>query len=156
MTPCRLWYYGLTHPAAAVDVKDVRLWRAPDHTRIVFDLTGPVDHKLIPLDNPSRIVIDIENTRLKADLSDISLEKTPVSRIRSGVRDGDDLRVVLDMGATVKPRSFVLRANEQAGDRLVLDLYDKESGKGTVRKSVRQSSKRDIVIAIDAGRRSTV
>lgn len=141
----------LTHPAAAVDVKDVRLWRAPDHTRIVFDLTGPVDHKLIPLDNPSRIVIDIENTRLKADLSDISLEKTPVSRIRSGVRDGDDLRVVLDMGAGVNPRSFILKANEQAGDRLVLDLYDKKTGSSTVKKSVRQSSKRDIIVAIDAG-----
>jgi N-acetylmuramoyl-L-alanine amidase len=141
----------LTHPAAAVDVKDVRLWRAPDHKRIVFDITGPVDHNLIPLDNPSRIVIDIENTRLKADLSDISLEKTPVSRIRSGVRDGDDLRVVLDMGAGVNPRSFILKANEQAGDRLVLDLYDKKTGSSTVKKSVRQSSKRDIIVAIDAG-----
>ena len=42
----------------AVEVHEVRLWRAPDHTRIVFDLTGPSDHKLIVLDNPRRIVLN--------------------------------------------------------------------------------------------------
>ena len=140
-----------TTGAFAADVQDVRLWRAPDHTRIVFDLSGPVEHKLIVLDNPSRIVLDIDNTRLKANLADLTLAKTPVARIRSGVREGDDLRVVLDMSATVKPRSFILKANDQAGDRLVLDLYDKRSGSAKVTKSVRQSSRRDIIVAIDAG-----
>ena len=142
----------LTSTAWAVEVHDVRLWRAPDHTRIVFDLTGPVEHKLIVLDNPSRIVVDVEDTRLKTSLSGLELDKTPVSRIRSGVRAGDDLRVVLDMGAKVDPRSFVLKANEQAGDRLVLDLYDRQKASATtVKKSVKQSAKRDIVVAIDAG-----
>jgi N-acetylmuramoyl-L-alanine amidase len=47
----------------------------------------------------------------------------------------------------------VLKANEQAGDRLVLDLYDqqKASSTTTVKKSVRQNPKRDIIVAIDAG-----
>jgi N-acetylmuramoyl-L-alanine amidase len=139
-----------TPAAVAVDVKEVRLWRAPDHTRIVFDLSGPAEHKLMLLDNPSRIVLDIEDTKLKASLADLALDKTPVTGIRSAVREGDNLRVVLDMGATVKPRSFALKANERAGDRLVLDLYDK-TATGTVKKSVRQTSKRDIIIAIDAG-----
>ena len=140
----------------AVEVHDVRLWRAPDNTRIVFDLTGPTEHKLMVLDSPRRIVVDIENARLKTDLSDLKLANTPVSGIRSGVRDGDDLRVVLEMSATVNPRSFVLKANEKAGDRLVLDLYDQQAeGESTtvttVKKSVKQSAKRDIIIAIDAG-----
>ena len=140
----------------AVEVHDVRLWRAPDNTRIVFDLTGPTEHKLMVLDSPRRIVVDIENTRLKTDLSGLKLSNTPVSGIRSGVRDGDDLRVVLEMSATVNPRSFVLKANEKAGDRLVLDLYDQQAEGDsttvtTVKKSVKQSAKRDIVIAIDAG-----
>ena len=109
---------------AAVEVHDVRLWRAPDHTRIVLDMSGPAEHKLIQLDNPSRIVLDVEDTRLRASLDKLSLDKTPIRSIRSGVREGDDLRVVLDMSAAVRPRSFSLKANEQAGDRLVLDLYD--------------------------------
>jgi N-acetylmuramoyl-L-alanine amidase len=143
----------LASTAQAVEVHAVRLWRAPDHTRLVFDLSGPAEHKLIILENPSRIVLDVENAALKANLDTLKLSDTPVSRIRSGVREGDDLRLVLDMSATVAPRSFALKSNEQSGDRLVLDLYDKKAGSSsaTVKKSVSQSSKRNIVIAIDAG-----
>ena len=135
----------------AAEVHDVRLWRAPDHTRIVFDLTGPAQHKLIMLSNPSRIVLDIQDTQLRAELSRLKLTDTPVQLIRSGVRDGDDLRIVLEMGVQVDPRSFALKANEQAGDRLVLDLYDQQVRVADVKKSVKQSAKRDIIIAIDAG-----
>jgi N-acetylmuramoyl-L-alanine amidase len=137
--------------AWAVEVHEVRLWRAPDHTRIVFDLTGPSEHKLMVLDNPRRIVLDMENATLKANLDTLKLDNTPVARIRSGVRDGDDLRVVLDISAIVNPRSFALKANDKAGDRLVLDLYDRESKTPAIKKSVKQSAKRDIIIAIDAG-----
>ena len=144
----------LATPASlALEVRDVRLWRAPDHTRIVFDLSAPVSHKLIQLQAPDRIVVDLEDTRLRAKLDEIPLENTPVQRLRSGIRDGDDLRIVLDMSAAVTPRSFVLKANEQRGDRLVLDLYDQERRveKPSIKKSVAASSRRDIVIAIDAG-----
>ncbi len=137
--------------AWAVEVHEVRLWRAPDHTRIVFDLTGPSEHKLMVLDNPRRIVLDMENTSLKANLDTLKLSNTPVARIRSGVRDGDDLRVVLDISAVVNPRSFSLRANDKAGDRLVLDLYDQQTKAPAAKKSVKRAAKRDIVSAIDAG-----
>ena len=136
-----------------VEVHDVRLWRAPDHTRIVFDLTGPVEHKLIVLGNPGRIVVDLQDTRLKASLSNLKLDKTPISQVRSGIREGDDLRVVFEVNARVDPRTLVLKANERASDRLVLDLYDQveASASTTVKKSVKQTAKRDIVVAIDAG-----
>lgn len=137
----------------AAEVHDVRLWRAPDHTRIVFDLSGPAEHRLLTLDNPARIVLDISGTVLKASLTSLPLADTPITLIRSGIRDGNDLRVVFDISAAVDPRSFALQANAQAGDRLVLDLYDREAAaeKATVRKSVAESSRRDIIIAIDAG-----
>ena len=151
---CWIWValFLLVCPSVwAAEVHDVRLWRAPDHTRIVFDLTGPAQHKLIMLSNPSRIVLDIQDTQLRAELSGLKLTDTPVQLIRSGVRDGDDLRIVLEMGVQVDPRSFALKANEQAGDRLVLDLYDQQVRVADVKKSVKQSAKRDIIIAIDAG-----
>ncbi len=153
-TFCKVLVLLMVAPAAfGLDVRDVRLWRAPDHTRIVFDLSAPASHKLIQLKNPDRIVVDITDTRLAAELDKVPLENTPVRRIRSGVRAGNDLRVVLDMQAPVTPRSFVLKANEQRGDRLVLDLYDKvdKDSAPTVKKSVATSVRRDIVIAIDAG-----
>jgi N-acetylmuramoyl-L-alanine amidase len=153
----RTWIWAMlgmlaASPVWSVEVHDVRLWRAPDHTRIVFDLTGPAEHKLIVLENPGRIVIDVENTSIKAGVTDLELEGTPVRLVRTGIRDGDDLRVVLELGAVVNPRSFFLKANDKAGDRLVLDLYDKSPQKtAVVTKSAKHTDKRDIIIAIDAG-----
>ena len=148
-------FTAVTPAALALEVRDVRLWRAPDHTRIVFDLSGPATHKLITLENPDRIVVDIPDSQLAANLNSVSLADTPVNKIRSGIRAGDDLRIVFDMSEAVKPRSFVLKANEQRGDRLVLDLYDKsprqQAAKPSVKKSVETAARRDIVIAIDAG-----
>ncbi len=140
-----------TSSAWAVEVHDVRLWRAPDHTRIVFDLTGPAEHSLVLLSNPSRIVLDIQNTKLRADLADLKLANTPVASVRSGVLEGDDLRVILAISAAINPRSFTLKANAQTGDRLVVDLYDQQVKTVDVKKSVAQSGKRNLIIAIDAG-----
>lgn len=142
--------------ALAVEVHDVRLWRAPDHTRIVFDLTGPADHRLLTLSNPDRIVLDVSGATLKASLSGLELASTPISLVRSAVREGDDLRVVFDVRSAVEPRSFALKANAQAGDRLVLDLYDRSPSKPVAAEPVKTSAatergRRDIVVAIDAG-----
>jgi N-acetylmuramoyl-L-alanine amidase len=150
---CAIAWMLTAFPVWAVEVHDVRLWRAPDHTRVVFDLTGPADHKLIVLGDPDRIVLDVENASLKASLTGLQLAGTPVKLARSGVRDGDDLRIVLELSAAIDPRSFFLKANDQAGDRLVLDLYDKvpQKARTGATKTDLQSGKRDIIIAIDAG-----
>nr|AAS07897.1 N-acetylmuramoyl-L-alanine amidase [uncultured marine bacterium 463] len=148
-----LGFFLTATTAIAGDVHEVRLWRAPDHTRVVFDLTGPAEHKIFVLQNPTRIVLDVQDTRLKTNLSDLTLTDTPIRQVRSAARDGDDLRIVMDMSASVDPRSFSLKANQQAGDRLVVDLYDKNAtaAKPAVRKTATQDSKRNIIIAIDAG-----
>ena len=143
--------------AQALEVRDVRLWRAPDHTRIVFDLSGPTTHKRLVLSQPARVAIDIDNTRLATDLAKIGkrLANTPVRSIRHAVHNGNDLRVVFDLRESVRPNSFLLKPHKQFGDRLVIDLYDTgPSGQGdrpSVKKSVKDLPKRDIVIAIDAG-----
>ncbi|WP_439107376.1 N-acetylmuramoyl-L-alanine amidase [Congregibacter sp.] len=139
--------------AKAIEVKDLRLWRAPDHTRLVLDLSGPTEHRLLELQNPRRLVVDVTDALLVAEIASLELEKTPISRIRSGVREGDDLRLVLDLSEAVRPRSFALKASEVADHRLVIDLYDLETevAAPAVKKSARSSDRRDIVIAIDAG-----
>ena len=105
---CLLWAQ-----AQAASVQDVRLWRAPDHTRIVLDLSAPAQHRVLVLQNPARIVLDVSDTALRAEIAGLDLEDTPIRRIRSGIRDGSDLRMVFDLRAAVTPRSFALEANCQ-------------------------------------------
>lgn len=140
-----------TTAAASVAIENTRIWRAPDHTRLVFDLAGPVEHRIFTLENPDRLVVDISNARLNTRFDDLDLSSLPISAVRSAPREKTDLRIVLDLKAPVKPRSVLLGRNEQYGDRLVIDLYD--IGK-VVEKTVQDvvaDGGRDIVIAIDAG-----
>ena len=144
----------LALPVQAAEVLDVRLWRAPDHTRVVFDLSEPVSHSLLELDYPRRLVVDMPDVRLLEALTDLPLDNTPIDRVRSGVREGDDLRIVFDLAAQIRPKSFPLAPNERTGHRLVLDLFDvgSEGENSQDVKSVEQlSDRRDIVVAIDAG-----
>lgn len=137
-------------PSYSATVEDVRVWRAPDHTRVVLDLSGPVTHKVMTLESPTRIVVDIDSAKMRADLTGLDFQDSPVFRVRSGVKDKTGLRVVLDVNSSVKPRSFLLPKNDQYRDRLVVDLYDRKQ-KNQVVKHVNDKNRRDIVVAIDAG-----
>lgn len=112
----------------AGNVENIRLWAAPDHSRLVFDLTSPTSAEIFGLQNPSRLVIDLDNSRMQADPAQVDLSGSAISELRSGVREGSDLRVVLDLSREVNPRHFILPPNEQYGHRLVVDLeYPGES-----------------------------
>jgi N-acetylmuramoyl-L-alanine amidase len=137
--------------AGAAHVEGVRIWPAPDYTRLVFDLSGPVTHKIIRLQNPERLVIDIPDATLKAVLPRENLDNTGIRRLRSGVRDGDDLRIVLDLQQHLQPRSFLLAADAGKKDRLVLDLYRQKRAARVLVAPPVASGNRDIVVAIDAG-----
>ncbi len=149
--------YGVVSAAAlsAAEVKNVRLWIAPDNARLVFDLSGAVDHKLFTLANPDRIVLDIGSTTIAAQLAGLDLAGSPLTRLRSGARNGKDLRIVLDLNEAVKPKSFELLPNDQYGHRLVVDLYRKETQSEATKTALpvadNPDTLRPVVIAIDAG-----
>lgn len=133
-------------------VEGVRMWPAPDNTRVVFDLSGPVEHTLFTLKNPDRIVIDIQNAQLATPLNKLDLSGTLIERVRAAARDGNDLRVVFDMKKRVRPKSFLLQPNAEYGHRLVLDLVDATSKpKVVTAPKIPSDRPRDVVIAIDAG-----
>src|SRR5690606_36799247 len=154
----RPWWFVLvlslwTFAVQAASVETVRLWRAPDHTRLVFDLNQPAEHSLFTLENPDRIVLDMSNTSFQGSFDALDLTDTPITRIRSAQRHQTDLRIVFDLRQPVNPRSFPLKDNDQYGNRLVLDLYDKyQEKKKTVSDAVATTARdRDIIISIDAG-----
>lgn len=120
------WYVAM--PAQAAQVDNIRLWAAPDHARLVFDLSGHAEANVFTLDNPRRLVIDLEQSRLDTDLASLDLQGSAITAVRSGVRDGSGLRVVLELSREVEPRHFTLPPNDQYGHRLVVDMeYPGES-----------------------------
>ena len=137
-------------PAGATTVDQVRVHQSPVRTRVVFELSNSVQHNLFSLTDPRRLVIDIESAVLNTDLEAVDLKQSPILKIRSGVRDGSDLRVVFDLAGVVRPTSFSLEPVRQYGDRLVVDLHLPEPRK-QVQEDPADQELRDVIIAIDAG-----
>ncbi len=123
------------------------------HTRIVFDLSGKFEHRLFTLDDPHRVVIDLDDTR-RSKAIEISDKTTAlVSGLRSASKDNDRLRVVIDLQGKVRPRSFELKPDGIAGHRLVVDLHATKLSPTPIKTSQQERNKRkkQFVIALDAG-----
>lgn len=117
-------------PAAAwaerVAIDGVRVWPAPDNTRVVFDVSAPVEYKVERLTNPDRLVLDFTNATLAKTVEQPVATDTIMKSIRHANRDGGVLRVVLDLKQRTEYKAFLLKPNEEYGHRLVFDLFGRE------------------------------
>ncbi|WP_221177774.1 N-acetylmuramoyl-L-alanine amidase [Salinisphaera orenii] len=120
-------------------LKDVRLWASADKTRVVFDLAGATEPDLFMLDDPLRLVVDLPDARAVSAVGGDTRGSGLIKRLRTGVRNGDDLRVVIDLAEAVSPKSFMLDPDESHPYRLVVDLY-RENGAPTTRTAARDES----------------
>ncbi len=137
-------------------LESLRIWNAPERTRLVFDVTSPQSHRIFTLDNPPRLVIDLSNTTLNTKLPQLPKDHLVFQRVRSAPRNKIDLRVVVDLKTAVKPQSFQLKPNDQYGHRLVVDLTTHNTHESTTKRpkkklDVDHLTVRDLVISIDAG-----
>ncbi len=134
--------------AGSQAIQHARLWTAPDHTRLVLDLTGPVDYRVFRLQSPKRIVVDMHHTSLHAKLDGLIGQDPVLTAIRYGQPRKGILRLVLDVKENVRPRSFLLKPMHGKPYRLVIDLMRQ---KKKIRTVVPVRAHKQIVIAVDAG-----
>lgn len=131
-------------------IDQLRLWRSPDSTRLVFDLSEAIDHTLFELENPHRVVLDLDPAAMVASAGQLELGNTPLRQIRTGERPDGGLRVVFDLKDSVKTRSFALLPTEGYGHRLVVDFFDDEQETVRTIEDFTEPN-RDVLVAIDAG-----
>lgn len=139
----------------AVTINDVRISQSSGLTRLIFDLSSKTTHRLFPLSNPDRIVVDISNSSLskKAETALSRLSSGALTKVRTGTRD-NGIRFVLDLNQKVKAKSSVLPASGKYGNRVIVDLsYGRSTNFSAPVKTADNilSVKRDIVIVVDAG-----
>lgn len=142
-----------------VALNGLRSSTSQDRDRLVFELGAPVQHEIFTLSDPDRVVIDIDNAELKGDLPDSIPGAHFVEGIRSAPRNGDDLRVVLDLARPGQPKSFLLQPAGGYGHRLVVDVTDPNEDQALASANGKESSDgsaaarppRDLVIEIDPG-----
>ena len=157
-----LLFLGQVWAAAAggPSVLGMRMFDADTHTRVVFDLSAPVDYNLFSLRDPDRVVLDFKGVRFKTELKNGFRKNRRISGIRQAKRNSDRYRVVFDLSRQERARSFLLGPSGRRGHRLVVDFGRAANATAKTGRTtpVRGASKpeptgrlRDVVVAIDAG-----
>ncbi len=119
-----LCHSGLVHSAV---VNDIRMWHAPERSRIVFDMDEGARFKVFTLVNPDRVVIDLPNTKLKGNIPAPGTTGQFIRRIRLGYPNPETLRMVFDVKKPVRYFIQLLKPVDKYKYRLVVDYYHQDS-----------------------------
>ncbi len=148
-------------------------YSSQEPTHLAFDLSAPCRHRYFSLSNPHRLVIDLENTRLNQVLNQPN-DHPLFANLRTGIRNGQDLRIVIELKGSAQGKSLLVEKNNGAELQFDLklkaalpqkvdrhaDLVATSSVKAVetpvtpVRPVALKAPKtkgRDIIVAIDAG-----
>ena len=113
--------------AQASRIASARLWPAQEYTRVIFEARAPIEHQLVMLHDPDRLVLDMARIEASPELAALPSRVQPsdpfVAAIRIGNPSGGFLRVVVDLKSAVRPQVFSLPPVAEYGYRLVVDLY---------------------------------
>ena len=114
----------------AGNIVAVRTWPADDYTRITLEHDGDIQAKHFMLNNPDRLVVDMEGTELNAALKELISKIQPddpyIQHVRVGQLNPATVRLVFDLKVAVNPQVFSLAPIDKYKHRLVLDLYPRE------------------------------
>jgi N-acetylmuramoyl-L-alanine amidase len=128
--------------AGQVNVNSLHFWSSAKQSRMMIDVSAIPIHAISLISQPDRLVIDIQNARLKGKLAQPPVSHPFFSRIRADQKQ-KTLRIVADLKRQVGYESFTLNPNKMYGHRLVVDLLDK----GPLSASAAASEKRLMQIA---------
>lgn len=112
---------------AAIAISAARVWPADDYTRITLEAAQPIEHKMLLLKDPDRLVLDLNDVELGPVLKSLSekilindpyIRQVRVANFKPGV-----VRMVIDLKSDIKPQIFSLPPAGEYKHRLVLDIY---------------------------------
>jgi len=120
---------GLAVPRAAwaMSVIGVRVWPARDYTRVTIESDQPLQTTQRMLQDPDRLVVDLDGLDLDDALRNLVSKITPndpqIQSVRVGQYQPHVVRMVFDLKGSVKPQVFTLQPVGSYRYRLVFDLY---------------------------------
>lgn len=105
----------------------MRVWPAPDYTRVTLELDKPLAHNLISVPDPPRLVVDLLDLSLDNTLRELVAKIQPddpyIAQVRVGQFMPTVVRLVFDLKREVAPQLFALEPVGRYRHRLLLDLY---------------------------------
>lgn len=136
----RTWLQGaavapvllLTGPQIAwgASILAVRVWPAEAYTRITIESDQPLVGTQFSMDNPPRLVIDVDglelNNQLRELVGKVGQDNPQIARVRLGQNRPGRVRMVFDLKQASRPQVFSLAPAAPYHHRLVFDLYPEQ------------------------------
>lgn len=113
----------------AATILAVRTWPADEYTRVTLELDSELKVEHFMLENPNRMVVDIQGLTMSKAVNEIVSKIKPndpyIASVRAGQNRPNVIRLVIDLKQAVAPQIFTLKPVGAYKYRLVLDLYPK-------------------------------
>jgi N-acetylmuramoyl-L-alanine amidase len=144
--------------APATELRAIRHWSAPDHTRLVIDLDEPAAYRHRFVEDPPRIAVDVADGVFVFDRDPILIGDGLVERVRFNVlSQSGKAQVVLDLVVRARYDVFALPELETKPNRIVIDV--KRPASLQTPRPVRRREERtigpesfgDFIVVIDPG-----
>ena len=121
---------GLPHLAHGATILTVRVWPAPDYSRVTIESDGALQATPLFVPSPPRLAVDIEgitlNPALKELVGKVKADDPNIAGVRVGQFAPNVVRLVMDLKRPMRPQVFALVPVANYQHRLVLDLYPEQ------------------------------
>jgi N-acetylmuramoyl-L-alanine amidase len=118
---------GLPHLARGATILNVRIWPAPEYSRVTIESDTELSAKQTFVPSPPRLAVDIEgialNPALKELVAKVNAADPNIAGIRVGQFTPTTVRLVIDLKLPIRPQVFALAPVAAYKHRLVFDLY---------------------------------
>ncbi|MCX5717972.1 MAG: N-acetylmuramoyl-L-alanine amidase [Nitrospirae bacterium] len=111
-----------------IEVLDLKHWTSKGYTRVVVDLSAPVEFSKNRIANPDRLYFDLKNSRISKEIKNtLPVGDGILKTVRAGQFNQDTVRVVLDLEEIKEFKVFIL----EDPAKLVIDVYGYEKTANT-------------------------
>ena len=118
---------GTQQIARGATIVAVRVWPAPEYSRVTIESDGALVAKQFFVTSPPRLAVDIEGIDLSPELRELVAKVKPDDPNIAGIRVGQNapgvVRLVVDLKQPAMPQVFTLPPVAAYRHRLVFDLY---------------------------------
>lgn len=122
---------GTQQIARGASILAVRVWPAPEYSRVTLESDTPLVAKQFFIPSPPRLAVDIEGIDLNPALRELVAKVRPddpnIEAIRVGQNSPNVVRLVIDLKQKAVPQVFTLAPVAAYKHRLVFDLYPEKA-----------------------------
>ena len=135
----------------AAMITDIRFWSAPDRTRVVLDLTEPIQYESSFQEKPLQLHLELKGTSLTTQKREVEVNDPLLTKISLIDLGKDKVKLVLHQKKTLNANIYALKPYLDKPHRLVIDLVDlvqekKEQEERQKQKEVRPKGTKIVVI----------